>query len=66
MYNVSTRHVVEPVDDFIEAAANKVMGIHCAKPEVKGDMLVFMPGTSSRVKRHRRKKLMHCNRIRRN
>jgi HrpA-like RNA helicase len=44
MYNVSTRHVVDPVDDFIEAAANKVMAIHCTKPEVQGDVLVFMPG----------------------
>jgi HrpA-like RNA helicase len=54
MYNVSTRHVVEPVDDFIEAAANKVMGIHCAKPEVKGDMLVFMPGTSFYTRKRRK------------
>ena len=46
MYNVSTRHVVDPVDDFIEAAANKVMAIHCATPAVQGDMLVFMPGES--------------------
>lgn len=46
MYNVSTRHVVDPVDDFIEAAANKVMAIHCTKPEVEGDVLVFMPGKS--------------------
>ena len=46
MYNVSTRHVVDPVDDFIEAAANKVMAIHCSKPEVQGDVLVFMPGQS--------------------
>lgn len=44
MYNVSTRHVVDPVDDFIEAAANKVMAIHCAIPAVQGDVLVFMPG----------------------
>jgi HrpA-like RNA helicase len=44
MYNVSTRHVVDPVDDFIEAAANKVMAIHCAVPAVQGDVLVFMPG----------------------
>ena len=44
MYNVSTRHVVDPVDDFIEAAANKVMAIHCAIPSVQGDVLVFMPG----------------------
>jgi HrpA-like RNA helicase len=46
MYNVSTRHVVDPVDDFIEAAANKVMAIHCAVPAVQGDVLVFMPGES--------------------
>jgi hypothetical protein len=46
MYNVSTRHVVDPVDDFIEAAANKVMAIHCAIPAVQGDVLVFMPGES--------------------
>jgi len=36
--------VVDPVDDFIEAAANKVMAIHCAIPSVQGDVLVFMPG----------------------
>jgi len=46
MYNVSTRHVVDPVDDFIEAAANKVMAIHYATPAVQGDVLVFMPGES--------------------
>ena len=46
MYNVSTRHVVDPVDDFIEAAANKVMALHCATPAVQGDVLVFMPGES--------------------
>jgi hypothetical protein len=47
MYNVATRHVVDPVDDFIESAANKVMQIHCAVPPIKGDVLVFMPGTLS-------------------
>jgi ATP-dependent RNA helicase DHX33 len=49
MYNVATRHVVDPVDDYIEAAANKVMQVHCTVPSLKGDMLVFMPG-----------KLPHC------
>lgn len=44
MYNVNTRHIVDPVDDFIEAAANRVVQIHCADPTPKGDMLVFMPG----------------------
>jgi len=38
--------VVDPVDDFIEAAANKVMALHCATPAVQGDVLVFMPGES--------------------
>ena len=38
--------MVDPVDDFIEAAANKVMAIHCTIPAVQGDVLVFMPGES--------------------
>jgi HrpA-like RNA helicase len=61
MYNVSTRHVVDPVDDFIEAAANKVMAIHCAIPAVQGDVLVFMPGESHspQLKRSLSRKLMN-------
>lgn len=46
MYNVSTRHIVDAVDDFIEAAAKRVVQIHCTVPSPKGDVLVFMPGTS--------------------
>jgi HrpA-like RNA helicase len=61
MYNVSTRHVVDPVDDFIEAAANKVMAIHCAVPAVQGDVLVFMPGESDppQLKRSLSRKLIN-------
>lgn len=45
MYEVATQHVLEPVDDFIEAAARQVMTIHCS-PDSPGDILVFMPGQS--------------------
>ncbi|KAK4688275.1 hypothetical protein P7C73_g1837, partial [Tremellales sp. Uapishka_1] len=45
MYNVHTAHVLEPVDDFIEAAAVKTMHIHRKPPVEKGDVLVFMPGS---------------------
>ncbi|KIR72693.1 ATP-dependent RNA helicase prh1 [Cryptococcus deuterogattii CA1014] len=44
MYEVATQHVLEPVDDFIEAAARQVMTIHCS-PNSPGDILVFMPGS---------------------
>ena len=46
MYDVTTRHVLQPVDDFIEAAARNVMQIHL-RPNADGDILVFMPGTYS-------------------
>lgn len=46
MYKVDTRHTIDPVDDFIEGAAKRVMQIHCAQPERRGDVLVFMPGKS--------------------
>lgn len=46
MYEVATQHVLEPVDDFIEAAARQVMTIHCS-PDSPGDILVFMPGQST-------------------
>ncbi|WVQ70498.1 hypothetical protein IAR50_000017 [Cryptococcus sp. DSM 104548] len=44
MYNVTTQHVMEPVEDYIEAAARQVMSIHCT-PGAEGDVLVFMPGS---------------------
>ncbi|OXM81762.1 ATP-dependent RNA helicase prh1 [Cryptococcus neoformans Bt63] len=44
MYEVATQHVLEPVDDFIEAAARQVMTVHCS-PDSPGDVLVFMPGS---------------------
>lgn len=44
MYNVSTRHIIRPVDDFIESAAKNVMHIHL-RPKAEGDVLVFMPGS---------------------
>ncbi|KAK1922948.1 ATP-dependent RNA helicase prh1 [Papiliotrema laurentii] len=44
MYEVATRHVKSPVDDFIEAAAKNVMQIHF-NPKADGDVLVFMPGS---------------------
>lgn len=43
VYNVDTRHVTEPVDDFIESAAKTVVRVH-TNPEATGDILVFMPG----------------------
>ncbi|WWD20552.1 hypothetical protein CI109_105028 [Kwoniella shandongensis] len=44
MYDVDTRHVTEPLEDFIEGAARQVMVIHCT-PGSEGDVLVFMPGS---------------------
>ncbi|TYJ52858.1 hypothetical protein B9479_006538 [Cryptococcus floricola] len=44
MYQVTTQHVVEPVEDYIEAAARQVMSIYCT-PGAEGDVLVFMPGS---------------------
>jgi ATP-dependent RNA helicase DHX33 len=44
MYDVSTRHILRPVDDFIECAARNVMQIH-VRPKAVGDVLVFMPGS---------------------
>ena len=43
MYDVATRNVLRPVDDFIEAAAKNVIQIHL-RPHADGDILVFMPG----------------------
>lgn len=43
MYPVGTRHAIEPVDDFIEAAAKQALSIHCS-PNAAGDILIFMPG----------------------
>jgi len=43
MYEVATRNVTKPVDDFIEAAAKNVIQIHL-RPNADGDILVFMPG----------------------
>lgn len=45
MYEVTTQHLLEPVEDFIETAAKQVLQIHCSK-EAEGDVLVFMPGKS--------------------
>lgn len=44
MYDVATRHVLRPVDDFIESAAKNVMQVHL-RPGAIGDALVFMPGS---------------------
>ncbi|KAK8850372.1 hypothetical protein IAR55_004290 [Kwoniella newhampshirensis] len=44
MYDVDTRHVNEPLEDFIEGAAKQVMTIHCTSGS-EGDILVFMPGS---------------------
>ncbi|ORY35839.1 P-loop containing nucleoside triphosphate hydrolase protein [Naematelia encephala] len=44
MFSVATSYTVDPIDDFIEQAARKVMQIHCTKPAKEGDVLVFMPG----------------------
>ncbi|WWC65451.1 uncharacterized protein I303_108069 [Kwoniella dejecticola CBS 10117] len=44
MYDVSTQHALNPVEDFIEAAARQVMIVHSNK-ENEGDILVFMPGS---------------------
>lgn len=45
MYDVSTQHLLSPVDDYIEAAAKQVMTIHLSPASVAdGDVLVFMPG----------------------
>ncbi|ODN82667.1 hypothetical protein, variant 1 [Cryptococcus amylolentus CBS 6039] len=44
MYEVTTQHVMEPVEDYIEAAARQVMSIHCTSG-AEGDILVFMPGS---------------------
>ncbi|WWC72372.1 uncharacterized protein I206_106334 [Kwoniella pini CBS 10737] len=44
MYDVSTQHSLNPVDDFIEAAARQVMIIH-NNQQSEGDILVFMPGS---------------------
>ena len=46
MYDVGTRHVVAPVDDFIQSAAKMVVQIH-DDPTSIGDVLVFMPGSSA-------------------
>ncbi|RXK41757.1 ATP-dependent RNA helicase prh1 [Tremella mesenterica] len=43
VYEVDTRHVLQPVDDFIESAARQVLQVHCT-PKCEGDILVFMPG----------------------
>jgi HrpA-like RNA helicase len=48
MYDVTTRHLLEPVEDFIETAAKQVIQIHCSK-DAEGDILVFMPGESIRL-----------------
>jgi ATP-dependent RNA helicase DHX33 len=45
MYDVTTRHLLEPADDFVETAAKQVMQIHCSG-DGEGDVLVFMPGKS--------------------
>jgi hypothetical protein len=45
LYDVTTRHLLEPVEDFIETAAKQVVQIHCSDAE--GDVLVFMPGGSA-------------------
>ncbi len=39
-----TAHALDPVDDFIEAAAVQTLHIHRDRPVVPGDILVFMPG----------------------
>ncbi|OCF33609.1 ATP-dependent RNA helicase prh1 [Kwoniella heveanensis BCC8398] len=44
MYEVTTQHVANHVDDFIEAAGRQVINIHCG-PGNEGDILVFMPGS---------------------
>lgn len=44
MYSVATQHSLEPVDDFVEAAARQVLLLHCT-PGAPGDVLVFMPGS---------------------
>ena len=43
MYNVTTQHLLEPADDYIESAAKQVLQIHCSEG-AEGDILVFMPG----------------------
>ena len=50
MFDVATKHVIVPVDDFIEAAGQIAMQIHEA-PSLTGDILVFMPGEAFRVSR---------------
>ncbi|WVN89551.1 uncharacterized protein L203_104776 [Cryptococcus depauperatus CBS 7841] len=44
MFDVATHHVLEPVDDFIEAAAKQVILIHL-NSKSEGDVLAFMPGS---------------------
>ncbi|WVF68149.1 hypothetical protein IAT40_002912 [Kwoniella sp. CBS 6097] len=44
MYEVTTQHVANHVDDFIEAAGRQVINIHCGQGN-EGDILVFMPGS---------------------
>ncbi|WVQ95704.1 hypothetical protein IAU59_002803 [Kwoniella sp. CBS 9459] len=44
MYEVTTQHVANHVDDFIEAAGRQVINIHCGRGN-EGDILVFMPGS---------------------
>lgn len=43
MYDVTTQHLVEPADDYIESAAKQVLQIHCSEG-AEGDILVFLPG----------------------
>ncbi|KAL7422657.1 Salivary acidic proline-rich phosphoprotein 1/2 [Cryptotrichosporon argae] len=45
IFSVDTAHTAEPVDDFIEAAAECVLGLHTREPKEQGDVLVFMPGS---------------------
>lgn len=63
MYDVQTRHLLEPVDDYVEAAAKQVVGIHL-NPSAEGDVLVFMPGadeieTCAEILRRAAKELGH-------
>ena len=43
MYDVTTRHILKPIEDYIEAAVKNVLSIHKGKNSL-GDVLVFMPG----------------------
>ena len=42
VYDVKTRHSLEPVDDFVDAAARQALQIHSASQA--GDILIFLPG----------------------